>query len=184
MQYTGPPRGGATFGSCFPPDFGGSCSGTPAECQDCKLALDCEGKKRGEDDLDFDPGVSGNVDSVTQKPGGLYNVFYQIPNYELSGPPPCLYNCTKSGGCTVQYTGPPRGGTTLGSCFPPDFGGSCSGTPPECQECKEAVKCYDDIEEDDIDEDEDGGIINPVLVTPVHEITPEGNYKLYWMDSR
>ena len=44
------------------------------------------------------------------------------------------------------------------------------------------MKCYDDIEEEDIDEDV--GIINPVLVTPVHEITPEGNYKLYWMDSR
>ena len=49
----------------------------------------------------------------------------------------------------MQYTGPPRGGATSGSCFPPDFGGSCSGTPPECQECKDAVNC--DVEEGEED---------------------------------
>ena len=41
MRYTGPPRGGPTSGSCFPPSFGGSCSGTPPECLDCNKALDC-----------------------------------------------------------------------------------------------------------------------------------------------
>ena len=42
MRYTGPPRGGPTSGSCFPPLFGGSCSGTPPECLDCNKALDCK----------------------------------------------------------------------------------------------------------------------------------------------
>ena len=28
-----------------------------------------------------------------------------------------------------------------GSCFPSSFGGECSGTPPECKECKEELAC-------------------------------------------
>ena len=28
-------------GSCFPRDFGGSCSGTPRQCQDCNQAINC-----------------------------------------------------------------------------------------------------------------------------------------------
>merc|ERR1712183_585637 len=53
----------------------------------------------------------------------------------------CDYSCTSSGGCKVTYIGPPRGGATSGSCFPQDFGGSCSGTPPECQDCNQAINC-------------------------------------------
>ena len=55
----------------------------------------------------------------------------------------CSYSCTSSGGCSVLYKGPPRSGPTSGSCFPPAFGGSCSGTPPECQDCKDAVDCQE-----------------------------------------
>ena len=29
-------------GSCFPQSFGGSCSGTPSECQDCNNAINCQ----------------------------------------------------------------------------------------------------------------------------------------------
>ena len=53
----------------------------------------------------------------------------------------CSYSCRPSGGCRVQYVGAPRGGPTLGSCFPPDFGGSCTGTPPECLQCNLALDC-------------------------------------------
>ena len=81
----------------------------------------------------------------------------------------CDYECTNGGGCTVTYVGPPRAGKTQvefqrkdglpkfmkhlhnfwcftdfifqGSCFPRDFGGSCSGTPRECQDCKHAINC-------------------------------------------
>ena len=55
----------------------------------------------------------------------------------------CDYECQSTGGCTVRYTGPPRGGPTSGSCFPPLFGGSCSGTPPECLDCNKALDCTD-----------------------------------------
>ena len=34
-------------GSCFPRDFGGSCSGTPRECQDCNQAINCWYSKSG-----------------------------------------------------------------------------------------------------------------------------------------
>ena len=69
MQYTGPPRGEATSGSCFPPDFRGSCSGTPPECKDCKIALSClpevdeeeniVGALRGQDELKDVTGETG-----------------------------------------------------------------------------------------------------------------------------
>ena len=88
----------------------------------------------------------------------------------------------------MQYSGPPRGGSTVGSCFPPDFGGTCSGTPPECQECKDAVDCYEAIEEEDKNIEFFGGIetiseqvegvIDPEDMTPVQELNPEGKCKL------
>ena len=34
-------RAGATSGSCFSDAFGGECSGTPDECQDCNKAVNC-----------------------------------------------------------------------------------------------------------------------------------------------
>ena len=51
--------------------------------------------------------------------------------------PNCAYSCQAGGGCSVTYTGPPRSGPTSGSCFSQTFGGSCSGTPPECQDCNQ-----------------------------------------------
>merc|ERR1711971_1241673 len=53
----------------------------------------------------------------------------------------CSYKCQTNGGCEVTYTGPSRPGQTQGSCFPQSFGGSCSGTPPECQDCNRALRC-------------------------------------------
>ena len=53
----------------------------------------------------------------------------------------CRYECQSSGGCQVTYIGPSRPGKTSGSCFPQSFGGSCSGTPPECQNCNRALSC-------------------------------------------
>merc|ERR1712180_97510 len=47
----------------------------------------------------------------------------------------CDYRCTNGGGCEVSFGG------TLGSCFPRDFGGSCSGTPRQCQDCNQAINC-------------------------------------------
>merc|ERR1719507_944086 len=52
----------------------------------------------------------------------------------------CDYSCTPGGGCSVLYVGPPRAGQTQGSCFPDSFGGSCDGTPPECERCNQVVK--------------------------------------------
>merc|ERR1712112_273602 len=53
----------------------------------------------------------------------------------------CDYKCTDRGGCQVTYVGPPRAGRTQGSCFPDSFGGECTGTPRECQDCNRAINC-------------------------------------------
>jgi len=57
-------------------------------------------------------------------------------NYEV-----CKYSCLDSGACEVRYTGRPRSGNTKGSCFPASFGGRCSGTPSECQDCNRVKNC-------------------------------------------
>ena len=54
---------------------------------------------------------------------------------------PCKYDCSPSGSCTVTYTGPRRAGRTSGSCFPRSYGGSCNGTPAECQNCNTVLSC-------------------------------------------
>ena len=44
----------------------------------------------------------------------------------------CVTTCKANGTCKVKIVnGPP--GPLSGSCFPPDFGGSCTGIPPLCQ---------------------------------------------------
>merc|ERR1712150_347026 len=53
----------------------------------------------------------------------------------------CRYECQSNGGCKVTYIGPSRPGKLSGSCFPASFGGSCSGTPQECQDCNKALNC-------------------------------------------
>ena len=52
----------------------------------------------------------------------------------------CIYNCKNDGGCSVKIqSDKPISGNTLGSCFPPLFGGSCSGIPEKCDNCN--TKC-------------------------------------------
>ena len=137
-------RSGATSGSCFSSSFGGLCSGTPDECRDCnkvslaqsykifKLHLSCLSMKvLSCDDED-------QKESTTE-------IVKDDPNKDQ-----CDYECQSTGGCNVRYTGPPRGGPTSGSCFPPLFGGSCSGTPPECIDCNKVLDCIESTTEADI----------------------------------
>merc|ERR1712018_86526 len=57
------------------------------------------------------------------------------PNYPHQTGNKCQYVCTPRGGCSVHYLG------RSGSCFPYSFGGSCSGTPPECRDCNQVLSC-------------------------------------------
>ena len=38
------------MGACFPPDFGGSCIGTPPDCLNCNLVLDCQEGQQEEEE--------------------------------------------------------------------------------------------------------------------------------------
>jgi len=131
VEYIGPPRPGATSGSCFSPDFGGSCSGTPPECLDCKEEVNCSGSKGVQ--ASSGEGAGGAVAGGGDGGGG-----------GRGGSEVCAYECKARGGCTVRYTGPPRGGPSIGSCFPAAFGGSCSGTPPECRDCNKVRSCKEE----------------------------------------
>ena len=119
------------LGSCFPQSFGGSCSGTPSECQDCNKRLNCQeggGSEGGSNRRVIE--ISPNIRGSNNRFGG-----------NDKNPTDCKYECTNNGGCKAKYIGPPRKGYTSGSCFPESFGGGCSGTPPECQDCNQKVSC-------------------------------------------
>ena len=75
----------------------------------------------------------------------------------------------------MQYTRPPRGGATFGSCFLPDLGGSCSGTPPESKDCKFAVSCQTEVDEE---ENIVGPFVGPDEIDEVSEDTGEGSAEL------
>ena len=140
VQYTGPPRGGPSAGSCFPPLFGSSCLGTPPECQDCNKVLDC----------------SEATETATE-----------ITNDDEPPQDVCDYQCQESGGCQVTYQGPPRAGNTFGSCFPLLFGGTCSGTPDECQDCNQVIQCEEEGPEyEDYEDGEEGEAYIDELVNP------------------
>merc|ERR1711970_235830 len=120
VTYNGPPRDGPVFGSCSPAAYrGGSCTSTPPECVECKEVKSCN--------IGVDPVPTTRPRVVVDPvPGDL-----------------CSYECNANGGCTVRYTGPFRNGRVAGSCFPESFGGRCSGTPPECEDCNRVKYCVE-----------------------------------------
>ena len=83
-------------------------SGTPPECQNCKEEVNCsEGKgdkpPSGGASAGGGGGGGGGVGGGGGGAGG-----------GGGGGEPCAYECTARGGCTVRYTGPPRGGPSSG----------------------------------------------------------------------
>merc|ERR1711953_1512870 len=86
-------------------------------------------------------GSNGNVNDLKEVLGTLgvgsrfntggspsNSISSQFPSSNIQ----CQTTCQSNGSCKVKIiNGPP--GPLSGSCFPPDFGGSCSGIPPQCQ---------------------------------------------------
>ena len=77
-------------------------SGTPPECQDCKEEVNCSGGKGVQ-------ASSGEAGAGAGGGGGKGGVGGGGGGTEL-----CAYECKARGGCTVRYTGPPRGGPSIG----------------------------------------------------------------------
>jgi len=121
------------------------------KCRDCRFS--CSGSQsrtKGIGRPSFGSGSSSGSDSRPSgsrpsgsRPsgGGIRELTSQKRN-TFVGSRNCDYTCERNGGCKVTYVGPPRAGRTQGSCFPRDFGGSCSGTPRECQDCNQAINCW------------------------------------------
>ena len=71
----------------------------------------------------------------------------------------CIHRCKKNGGCSVRIKSNVMiSGAVLGSCFPPLFGGECSGIPKDCKPCIDVCTGYSD-QELVVHLDEDGNII-------------------------
>ena len=82
-----------------------------------------------------------NTTSITDgnlkppEPEIIKEEFIKPPEIQ-KGKDKCIYTCRNDKGCAVKISSNhPINGPVLGSCFPPSFGGSCSGTPENCKEC-------------------------------------------------
>merc|ERR1712004_245544 len=74
-------------------------------------------------------GIEGTIGSGVVRSNGL-------PRGTETTRDKCSYDCRSDGACHVTFTpAGPYSGPTIGSCFAPEFGGSCSGTPPACSDC-------------------------------------------------
>ena len=105
------------------------CHNVPSGCQRCD---DVCSSRDGKDKLDYRVRQRGNQQTQQSPPRS---------QHRPSSSKVCDYQCKPNGSCTATYVGPPRGGRTSGSCSPDDFGGSCSGTPNECQNCNQVLSC-------------------------------------------
>ena len=103
------------------------CANVPSGCLRCDDV--CSSRDGNKDKLDYFANRPRNQPSPPRTPS------------RPSSSQVCDYQCNKNGGCTVTYVGPSRPGKGSGSCFPDDFGGSCSGTPNECQNCNQVLSC-------------------------------------------
>merc|ERR1712179_107853 len=151
VYWNGSFRPGGTEASCFSPQFGGSCFGKVNGCKDCNQICGGggSGSSRGSSSSsgpcageDLPPGVA--CDRIPQQNGGNSGGSGGSSRPSGGGSKSdrnCRYQCKSNGGCQVTYIGPSRPGQLSGSCFPKSFGGSCSGTPSECQDCNQALNC-------------------------------------------
>ena len=130
---------------------GEPCSKCPAgtTCSDSYPGL-CSGKPLRP--LTVRPPVNVNLEWIPTKPPKvtihkfgegpdlpevvtLPPIFVDPPK-QPDTPDRCIYACKQNGGCSVTYsTVSFFSGSVMGSCFPPSFGGDCSGIPEKCEEC-------------------------------------------------
>ena len=75
------------------------------------------------------------ISTGEEKPIVITEEFVKPPEVE-TGEDTCVYTCRKDKGCSIKIvSNHPISGPVMGSCFPPSFGGTCSGTPVDCHEC-------------------------------------------------
>ena len=87
-----------------------------------------------------------NANGKPTKPEIITEEFVKPPQI-LKGDDKCIYSCRENKGCSVKISSNhPINGPTLGSCFPPSFGGSCSGIPDDCKKCLDVCKDKDGYE--------------------------------------
>ena len=96
------------------------------------------------------PSGCKRCDDVCSSRDGKNKLDYRVRQRGQRSPPAqhrpssskvCDYQCKPNGSCTATYVGPPRSGKTQGSCSSDEFGGDCSGTPKECQNCNQVLSC-------------------------------------------
>merc|ERR1712137_672271 len=120
------------------------CANIPSGCQRCDDV--CSSRDGKKDKLDYFNSPKGSPPAQQSPPASQHRPSSDNRQTGDKTTKNCDYTCDPSGtkgdrGCTVRYIGPPRSGNTKGSCFPDSFGGECSGTPRECQDCNKAISC-------------------------------------------
>ena len=88
----------------------------------------------------FIKNTTSTTNNRPTEPEIISEEFIKPPKIQ-DGDDKCIYTCRKDKGCSVKISSNhPISGPILGSCFPPSFGGSCSGIPNDCSECIDVCK--------------------------------------------
>ena len=126
MYKTGEPCSECPIGTKCSDEFPGLCSGFP------------------EEPLTIRPPVSLPEDFPGFPTSQMTSPRPEIINTNIDNPlstlknSSCIHRCKKNGGCSVRFeSNAIISGPSLGSCFPPSFGGDCFGIPKNCKSCIE-----------------------------------------------
>jgi len=114
------------------------CANIPSGCERCDDV--CSSRDGKKDKLDYFNSPKGSPPPQQSPPASQHRPSSDNRQTGDKTTRNCDYKCNGEG-CTVRYIGPNRPGKISGSCFPDSFGGECSGTPPECQDCNKAISC-------------------------------------------
>merc|ERR1711911_178048 len=117
------------------------CANIPSGCERCDDV--CSSRDGKKDKLDYFNSINspkGSPPPQQSPPASQHRPSSDNRQTGDKATKNCDYKCNGEG-CTVRYIGPNRPGQISGSCFPDSFGGECSGTPPECQDCNKAISC-------------------------------------------
>ena len=131
MYIVGDPCSQCPSGTQCSETFPGLCHGIPDEPLTIRppvITADDSGFPTFEE-------AFGNSSSGFENPEWIETFVIPPPLIDVKNSS-CVYECRENGGCSVKVeTSKLISGPVYGSCFPPDFGGECSGIPELCSPC-------------------------------------------------
>ena len=135
MYKIGEPCAECPLGTECSEEYPGLCSGFPEQPLTIRPPVILPGDFPG-----WPEGQTPATDSDGLIVPEVFEEFINPPLFAVKNSS-CIHRCKPDGGCSVRIESNALiSGPTLGSCFPPSFGGSCSGIPENCTSCIEVCE--------------------------------------------